>query len=92
LLEGSAVRWTGRYRAPLRELSALDARSCYAAAFLRYARVPFWLESAGTTVVGDLRYDRAPELEFAEMEVPSSANCPRWVPSWIPPRSSLLRR
>ena len=42
-------------------------------------------------VVGDLRYDREPELGFAEVEVgPSTDECPRLRPPWVPPREDLL--
>jgi inner membrane protein len=42
-------------------------------------------------VVGDLRYDREPELGFAEVEVgPSADECPRFRPPWVPPREDLL--
>ncbi len=103
--ESPAVRWTGRFSAPVAELAAIDRRSCFAAAFFRYARVPYWTERAGETIVGDLRYDRAATLEFADFALPvgqsarsaAAANttvgqlCPRWVPDWTPPRQELLR-
>ncbi len=88
--DADAVHWTGVYRAPVRELAALDSENCNVRAFLHYARVPFWMRKAEDTVIGDLRYDRAPELEFAEMVVPSAAHCPRFVPGWTPPRRALL--
>jgi inner membrane protein len=86
------VAWQGVWRAPLPELRTLARERCDVAAFLRYARVPFWLERpAGELVVGDLRYDRGPGAEFAELELPAKIGaCPRWVPPWIPPRSDVL--
>lgn len=87
------VAWRGRWEGSLEELSALAAR-CDVAAFLRFARVPFWkrLEHGGY-VVGDLRYDRAPAIDFAEMEIPASAGpCPPNVPGWDMPRGDLLER
>jgi len=92
--ESPAVRWTGRYRAALTELADLDRKDCFASAFLRWSRVPYWTELEGQTVVGDLRYDRAPEMEFAEFPLPVTdvgKPCPRWVPDWTPPRQELLR-
>jgi inner membrane protein len=47
--ESSAVRWTGRYTAPVRALAELDRESCFAAAFMRWARVPYWTELDGQT-------------------------------------------
>jgi inner membrane protein len=91
--ESAALRWTGRYTTPVRELAQLDRESCFAAVFFRYARVPYWTELEGQTIVGDLRYDRAPQVEFAEFALPPLAEpCPRWVPDWTPPREELLRR
>ncbi len=87
--DAQAVHWTGSYRAKVSELTKL-AENCNVSAYLRYARVPFWTDLAGQRVLGDLRYDRAPELEFAEMVVPSAAHCPRFVPSWTPPRAAVL--
>jgi inner membrane protein len=88
--EGDSVHFTGEYRASLAELSTLARRQCTFAAFLRYARVPFWIDSAQKTVMGDLRYDRNPRLEFAELEASKGAPCPRWLPNWTPPRARLL--
>lgn len=92
--ESPSVRWTGRYRAAARELADFQRRNCQVAAFLRYARVPYWNESGGELVIGDLRYDRAPDIEFAELDLPLTREqgCPRWVPDWTPPRDELLRR
>ncbi|HVJ20177.1 MAG TPA: metal-dependent hydrolase [Polyangiaceae bacterium] len=89
--ESPAVRWTGRYTAPVRALAELERESCFAAAFMRWARVPYSTERDGQIVVGDLRYDRAPEIEFAEFALPVGAPCPRFVPDWTPPREELLR-
>ena len=86
------VAWEGVWRAPLAELRTLARERCDVAAFLRYARVPFWLERpAGELLVGDLRYDRAPDAEFAEIELPGKVGaCPEWLPPWRPPRAALL--
>jgi inner membrane protein len=85
------LTWQGAFRAPLSELGVLDRESCYAKAFLRYARAPFWVERGGVTVMGDLRYDRGPRAGFAALELPrSGARCPRAVPPWRPPRARLI--
>jgi hypothetical protein len=72
----------------LREL----AKRCDVAAFLRFARAPYWNEpETRGTVIGDFRYDSSPELEFAEMELePGAPRCPTAVPGWTLPRQDLL--
>jgi inner membrane protein len=92
LPDTAGVAWEGVWRAPLLELRTLARERCDVAAFLRYARVPFWVEHpAGDLVVGDLRYDRGPDAEFAELALPAKVGaCPAWVPPWIPPRSDVL--
>jgi len=92
LPDARGVAWEGVWHAPLAELRTLARERCDVAAFLRYARVPFWLERpAGELLIGDLRYDRAPEAEFAEVELPGKiAACPKWLPPWTPPRSDVL--
>jgi inner membrane protein len=83
------VVWRSEFSAPVRELAALDADHCDAAAFLRYSRAPFW--KPGTPyVVGDLRFDRSPALEFAEMALSATGRCPPNVPPWTPPRTDLI--
>jgi inner membrane protein len=89
--EGPGLRWTGRFSAPLTELSTLARENCFAAAFLRWSRVPFWSdEPEGSTLIGDLRYDRQRPIEFAELVVPDGQECPRFVPNWTPPREHLI--
>jgi hypothetical protein len=41
-------------------------------------------------VVGDLRYDRSPGLDFSDLPLDRAALCPKRVPPWIPPRSDLF--
>ncbi|HEY3493368.1 MAG TPA: metal-dependent hydrolase [Polyangiaceae bacterium] len=80
------------WNAPLAELRSLYASNCQAAAFLRYSRVPFWFAKSRTELyLGDLRYDREPDEEFAELEVEAKpSRCPRFVPPWRPPRHDIL--
>lgn len=70
------------------------AERCDVHAYLRFARVPFFVEQLdGKLVVGDLRFDRSPGLEFAELELPQlPAECPKRVAPWIPPRQDLLSK
>jgi len=90
--ETPTLRWKGEFRAPLAELQHLAATRCDAAAMLRFARAPFFLERPGGRVIlGDLRYDRGPELGFAALELAEEgAPCPRAVPPWRPPLAELL--
>jgi len=88
----AAVRWDGEWSAPLGELRALFRSNCEARAYLRWSRLPFWFkEGPKGLFLGDLRYDRSPALEFAEMRgTLPPARCPPWVPPWLPPRHELL--
>ena len=83
------------YRVPLAELLALLGGRCEARAFARFARVPYVTEPApsGARVLGDLRYDRNPGLDFSDLSLPErerAEQCPKHVPSWLPPRKDLL--
>jgi inner membrane protein len=84
--------WYGRWEGSRRELAKLAER-CDVAAFLRFARIPFWLRlDSGALVVGDLRFDRSTQIEFAEMELPAKVGaCPPNVPPWQPPREALVQ-
>jgi inner membrane protein len=93
-LENTAgVRWDAEWSAPLAELRELSRVSCDVRTYLKWARLPFWLREPGDTLMlGDLRYDRDPGLDFAETRgTLRTERCPPWVPSWIPPRQDLLR-
>jgi inner membrane protein len=85
-----AVAWHGSFEGELAELTAL-AKRCDVAAALRFLRVPHWQRTPdGTLILGDLRYDRSRQLEFAELEFPSLPVCPPNVPPWLPPRRELF--
>jgi len=74
------------------QLKALNATHCEFEAFLRYARVPFFLDRDSSWVIGDLRYDREAALGFAEMQVGKTpGQCPKWLPPWIKPTEALLK-
>jgi len=86
------------------ELRALAQDDCRFRAFLRFARAPYagtlargapGAPGANTArsapgVVGDLRYDRSPGLDFSDLPLDRAAPCPKRVPPWIPPRSDLF--
>jgi inner membrane protein len=86
------VFWRGQYVAPLARLVRLYHDNCQAAALLRFLRAPYWLDGADETLVlGDLRYDRNPGLDFSDVRIEARpSSCPRAVPSWTPPRQDLL--
>jgi inner membrane protein len=88
----ASVRWDGEWSRPLAELRELFRANCDVRAYLRWARLPFWFQEGKEQLfLGDLRYDRSPGLDFAELRgtIPP-AKCPRFVPPWIPPRHELL--
>jgi inner membrane protein len=83
------------YRRPLGELTGLASRRCEVAALLQFARAPYVTAplADGTRIAGDLRYDRKPELDFADIRLAASldpAGCPPNLPPWIPPRRDLF--
>jgi len=82
----AGLAWGLEFRAPLAELQALAGEDCVARAFLRFARVPFWLHAGTRTqLIGDERFDRSAAIEFAELPLEPGAQCPRFVPPWRPP-------
>ena len=88
-----ALSWRGELSLSIDELRRLDGAHCEVSAFLRFARVPWFLREGKHWIVGDLRYDREPDLAFAELELDlTPAKCPRFVPPWTPPRSDVLTR
>lgn len=90
-----ALRWLWAYDAPLSSLRELARDDCRFRAWLGFVRVPavsqVALSGAPELVATDLRYDRAPELDFADMRLESGAQCPAWLPPWRPPRADLLQ-
>ncbi len=78
--------WGPEFRAPLAELSSTRRDDCVAAAFLRFARIPYWIRRGErSAVIGDLRFDRSKAIEFAELVLTPGAPCPRFEPPWSPP-------
>jgi inner membrane protein len=81
------------YRVPAAELATLMRERCEARAFLRFARVPYLTPWApdGSRVLGDLRYDRSPGLDFSDIRLArAQGRCPEYVPPWLPPRAETL--
>jgi inner membrane protein len=87
------VLWKDEFRAPLHELLELARDNCHAAAFLKFARAPYWMRRGpDELIVGDLRFDRRRGLDFSDLRIAvKPALCPSAVPSWLPPRDDLLR-
>lgn len=86
------LQWHGQLRMLQADLVQLVAEHCEAAAFMRFARIPWLQRTDDGWLIGDLRYDREPQLGFAELALHlPPAKCPRNVPPWIPPRQDLLQ-
>ena len=85
------IAWIGELSIAADLPTTLARDYCAVDALLQFARVPWAAPQGDGWVVGDLRYDREPELGFAEVEVgPSADECPRLRPPWVPPREDLL--
>ncbi len=90
--DARGIAFHGRFSAPLVQLVQLDRNNCQARAFLRWARVPFWVDEGKNVVMGDLRYDRSKKPGFAALRMSRRpTSCPKHVPTWVPPRAALLR-
>ncbi|HUK02187.1 MAG TPA: metal-dependent hydrolase [Steroidobacteraceae bacterium] len=87
---GSAgLLWRGEFSMSRDSLAQLAAQQCIAAAFLRFARVPWAIEGAAGWQMGDLRFDRPGGRGISSLSL--TPGCPRDVPPWVPPRADLLR-
>lgn len=88
----SDVSWRGEFAMELKDLARIIAGNCEASQLMQFARVPFAVEREQRQVLGDLRYDREPDLGFAEIELsdPPPTRCRSSAP-WIPPREAMLR-
>jgi inner membrane protein len=85
------VVYRGEARVEAAFLSRLAARSCEARAMLQFARAPFVVDRGETIVLGDLRFDRDEELDFAEIEIdPERPQCPSFGAPWLAPLQSAL--
>jgi inner membrane protein len=89
LADSAALAFDRGFEGSAGELRALARDRCDARALLRFARVPYWTRAGdGRLVLGDLRYDNDPSLNFAEL--PLGGACPDVTPPWVPPRADLL--
>jgi inner membrane protein len=86
------LKWYGQISTPIDRLAALAASNCEAAAALRFIRMPWLANVKDQMVLGDLRYDREPELGFAEIAITDHPTCPSFVPRWVEPRRDLLEQ
>jgi inner membrane protein len=87
----AALDWGGQIATEVGRLRRVVTENCEAAAAMRFIRAPWLVSANGTTVLGDLRYDREPELGFAEIDVDANTSCPPIVPPWGMPRADVLR-
>lgn len=86
------IRWTGEYQASRKSVVARAERHCGFETLLRFARVPFVLESGETFIGGDLRYDFEEGSGFAEIEFKGDENaCTHRAPPWKWPADQWLR-
>lgn len=94
----NGVKWLTEYQAELAELRALRQRDCRFRALLKFTRLPYASFTRGTgsssrlLKAGDLRYDRARDQDFSDIELGEAVKdaCPRFVPDWAEPRADLL--
>ncbi|MEQ1581652.1 MAG: metal-dependent hydrolase [Steroidobacteraceae bacterium] len=85
------IAWLGEFAMGKEGIGDLAQRSCMVNALLKFARVPWAMQSGANWIVGDLRYDREPELGLAELKTNLlDEQCPAHVPPWTPPRADLL--
>ncbi len=76
-------KYIGLFQAPRAELDFLR-KDCRVATLLHFARAPYWKKTEDGWIVGDLRFDRGPELGFCEFSFPDqeAQHCPAIVPPW----------
>jgi inner membrane protein len=92
-MDSSALAWHAEMKMSVGDLRTLVQNHCEAAAFTIFARALWIMREGNGWLMGDLRYDREPELGFAEIAVQDApSQCPRNIPPWIPPRSDVLGR
>ena len=87
------VRWLTAYSEEVATLRQLRREDCRFRALLQFARLPY--AAPNRQIAGDLRYDREPDLDFADVPLPrplAPGGCPRLLPGWTEPRADLLQR
>jgi hypothetical protein len=85
------MKWYGQIGTPIARLVDVARNNCEAAAAFRFIRMPWLADVKDGLVLGDLRYDREPELGFAEFAITDTPNCPAFEPNWLEPRRDLLQ-
>lgn len=90
-LEGSTqLQWHGELSYSRADLLRLWDERCQVDAMMRFIRAPWLSRIDEAWVLGDLRYDREPELSFGELAIdPPDEECPRYIPTWAAPRNDL---
>lgn len=83
------LKWYGEIGTPIAQLVEIARNNCEAAAAFRFIRMPWVANVKEGLVLGDLRYDREPELGFAEFAITDKPNCPAFEPKWLEPRRDL---
>ena len=81
------------YLLPVASFQQVFRERCEARAFFRWARVPYLTPARadGSRVLGDLRYDRNPGLDFSDIRLArAQGRCPEYVPPWLPARADIL--
>jgi inner membrane protein len=86
------VVYQGEARVRVSRLARLADQSCEARAMLQFTRAPFVVDRGDRVVLGDLRFDRDEDLDFAELELdPSAPRCPAFGAPWLAPMQSIFR-
>lgn len=87
----ASVHWIDEYQVSRAEFPRVLQAYCEAAVLMRFARAPWIAGRDGRWTMGDLRYDREPELGFAEIELASPAGaCNGRTPPWTEPRREVM--
>jgi inner membrane protein len=99
--ERAGVRLQSEFQMPVAELRRLREHDCRFRALLQFTRLPYAQRAPGIgsgperLQAGDLRYDRSPDRDFSDLEVPlavPAGGCPRFVTGWREPIADMLGR
>ncbi len=85
----NGVRWRFQWEVPGQALVQAAREYCGFAAFLRFARVPYFEIQGDVLKAADLRY-ALPGENFSRIETSRGAPCPEFVPPWRPPLGGRL--
>ena len=85
--DAKALVWVRVWEMPVKQLRALHANSCHAAAWLRFGRAPMVIDGS----LRDLRLENPVHENFTAMALERAPPpCPSSVPPWAPPRADAL--